>query len=134
MDYSKVDDFLTATKCYQKIGEYIVFAEEAKEGATTWVEDETARHRVWWIVRDILDVKGSVLLEDKLSTSYVMACEDASVALGEFSIHPKLKVIKTKGEGSYFSTRAGERSYSMFISFIHQQYIQVNFFACFLHH
>ena len=55
----------------------------AGDGAGGTSEDPTARHGVWWVVRDIADVKGSVLLEHRQSTSYIIACEDASVALGD---------------------------------------------------
>lgn len=56
--------------------------EDASAGAA-WVEDPTARHRVWWVSRDMMDVKGSVVIESVPSTQYAFACEDTSVTLGE---------------------------------------------------
>lgn len=93
--------------------------EENKESDGTWDDDETARHRVWWIIRDILDVKGSVLLEDKVSTSYVMACEDATVALGDVrdqSEGPENAEIFTALPGSAADKLAIKTGYDKFLS------------------
>lgn len=56
---------------------------DPSDTSSSWTDDGTARHRVWWMVRNILDVKGSVLLEHLESTSYVAAAEDASILLGD---------------------------------------------------
>ena len=56
-------------------------AEEEEESVTGG--DTTARPRVWWLSRDMIDVRGSILFEHVSSTRYVIALEDASISLGK---------------------------------------------------
>lgn len=94
--------------------------EESTQEGESWVDsDPTARHRVWWIVRDMLDVKGSVLFELAESTSYVIACEDTTISIGDVrqqSEGPENAEIFTALPGSGDNKIAIKTGYDKFLS------------------